>query len=112
MFHYQELPALDLAHFGDMVGHDDALGRDMLDFFLKNAATYLSELAEIAETAENWKAEVHKFKGAARAIGAKQIAAIGQVAEPLTLADVEARKDFLEIAQTLVSDLKEYHIKF
>ena len=71
---------LDRSHLAEFSGGDEALEQDVLAMFRGHGADYLVELAEANDPA-TFRAVAHKLKGAARAVGARKLAAIAEDAE-------------------------------
>ena len=80
----------------EMTGDDVELANDMLAFFLTNAENYLEALETMKESPDEWRLMAHKFKGACRSIGAKGLADVLQLAEPIEPSDQLKRQEFLE----------------
>lgn len=107
------LPILDQAFLAEMVGHDLSFGKEMLSFFLKNSSAYLDDLSNLVESPhDEWRAMVHKFKGAARSIGAKQLAAAGQIAESYLEEDQDHRRAFLDYSRQALDQIAEIDLRF
>ncbi len=107
------LPVLDQLFLAEMVGHDLAFAKEMLAFFLQNSRGYLSELSDLTTSPhDEWRPMVHKFKGAARSIGAKQLAAAGQVAESYLDQDSALRKAFVAYAKDSLDEIEATEINF
>ena len=63
---------LDRAFLTGLTGGDKEFEDEILSLFLENTATYLDEL-EVAVNGDGWPQIAHKFKGAARAVGARHL---------------------------------------
>jgi len=73
---------VDLAHLARYTLGDAALERELFDLFRENADAYLAQMAA-AQADEAWHRAAHTLKGAARGLGATQVAALAQAAEAL-----------------------------
>lgn len=73
-------PTLDLVHLSHQTLGDNALERELLTLFERQAAQFAARLAApMGVGEEKWRADlVHTLKGSARAVGA---AAVGRAAE-------------------------------
>ena len=76
---WDERVILDDCHLSKFTGGDPDFENQILGIFLDNAPKYLVELDTI--DVGNWKATAHKLKGAARSIGAWQLARQAERAE-------------------------------
>ncbi len=72
---------LDHSFLDDYTGHDPDLKADVLNIFKDKAPGYLSDLAS---DDGNWAARAHKLKGAARGIGAWNLAVAAERAEQMS----------------------------
>lgn len=70
---------LDDNHLSTFTGGDPDFEDQILNIFLDNAPGYLVKLGTVDQG--NWKATAHKLKGAARSIGAWQLARQAERAE-------------------------------
>ena len=75
-------PPIDLAHLARYTGREAALERELMDMFLANAERYLAEMAPAAVD-NAWHRAAHTLKGAARGIGAGEVASLAEAAERL-----------------------------
>lgn len=71
----------DAEHFDAYTGGDYELQRSVIELFIKNAPDYMNILSK--PNNENWRADAHKLKGAARSIGAWHLACLAERAEKL-----------------------------
>lgn len=105
---FDETIILDLKHLQEFTGGDDAFRAEMLALFLERYPGYISELE--AASLENWRACAHKLKGAARSIGAWQLASymerLEKMASPPPLGS--ARVPFLEGIKSRLARLKAH----
>jgi CheY-like chemotaxis protein len=75
-------PPVDRAHLAGYTAGDAALERELFDLFCGSAETYLAQLVG-ATNDEAWHRAAHTLKGAARGIGAFEVAARAEAAEVL-----------------------------
>lgn len=78
---WNESVVLDPHHLQEFTGGDAALQAHIMQIFLDNAPNYLRVLCSAGN--ENWRADAHKLKGAARSIGAWRLAVSAERAEAL-----------------------------
>ncbi len=76
---WDETIIVDLVHFRDFTTGDRALEREVLQIFLDNAPIYIENLSNDDDT--KWCSIAHKLKGAARSIGAWNLACEAERAE-------------------------------
>ena len=69
---WDESVVLDLEHFRDFTAGDESLEREVLGMFMGNVPEYIGSLLDIDEN--KWPGQAHLIKGAARAIGAWNLA--------------------------------------
>jgi CheY-like chemotaxis protein len=83
---------VDRKHLAQYTAGDAALERELFELFRNSAETYLAQLAGAA-TDDAWHRAAHTLKGAARGIGAFDVAAHAEAAEALVAArrDADAR---------------------
>jgi HPt (histidine-containing phosphotransfer) domain-containing protein len=81
--------AVDLAHLARYTGGDEALNAEVLRLFDSQASELVNQLQQILEArdAKGWKLVTHTLKGAARGIGAFQLADAAAFAEPIDPSD-------------------------
>lgn len=79
--HWDEDVLLDEGHLADYTGDDADLRQTFLSVFEENAPGYLAALAKSDQ--REWKDAAHKLKGAARAIGAWNLALGAERAEQM-----------------------------
>jgi HPt (histidine-containing phosphotransfer) domain-containing protein len=93
--------AIDTAHLSRQAGGDHALERELLTLFAQQCATHLRTIHGSTETQARLDA-AHSLKGAARAVGAWQVAeAAEEIEHSLAEADprrTEAAMDALTLA--------------
>jgi len=77
---------IDRAYLARFTLGSAALEREVLELFALQTALYVQQL-RVAATRTAWKDAAHTIKGSARAVGARRLASLAQVAEQL---DVEA----------------------
>lgn len=80
-FGWDETVILDGNHLQEFTGGDSALQAHVLRIFLDHAPSYLKALCQPSN--DNWRADAHKLKGAARSIGAWRLAVEAERAEAL-----------------------------
>lgn len=78
---WDESIILDDNHLQEFTGGDRDLQAQVLSIFLEHAPAYLEILCR--KDNENWQADAHKLKGAARSIGAWRLAVSAEKAEAL-----------------------------
>ena len=78
---WDETVILDDNHLREFTGGDSALQAHVLRIFLDHAPFYLKTLC--LPNNDNWRADAHKLKGAARSIGAWRLAVEAERAEAL-----------------------------
>jgi HPt (histidine-containing phosphotransfer) domain-containing protein len=81
--------AVDLAHLARYTGGDEELNAEVLRLFDEQATQLVSRLNSVLEArdAKSWKHVTHTLKGAARGIGAFDLADACASAEPIDPAD-------------------------
>jgi HPt (histidine-containing phosphotransfer) domain-containing protein len=79
--------AVDLSHLGRYTGGDVALNAEVLRLFDSQANELVGRLNTILEACDvkSWKEVTHTLKGAARGIGAFEMADAAAAAEPIDL---------------------------
>jgi len=89
---------VDLAHLARYTGGDEALNAEVLRLFDEQATVLVSQLQAIldAHDVKSWKHVTHTLKGAARSIGAFQLADACAFAEPIDPADEDHAEPALE----------------
>lgn len=78
---WDETVVLDAHHLQEFTDGDVALQAHVMQTFLDYAPSYLKVLCTPGN--ENWRADAHKLKGAARSIGAWRLAISAERAEAL-----------------------------
>lgn len=78
---WDETIILDDAHLAAFTGGDPGFEKQILDIFVENTPDYLKALSDTTGT--DWKITAHKLKGAARSIGAWNLAREAERAEHL-----------------------------
>jgi HPt (histidine-containing phosphotransfer) domain-containing protein len=73
-------PPIDVEHLGRYTLGDKALEKEILGLFLTQMPDLLASLRK-AQSEREWKMAAHSLKGAARAIGAWQMASAAEEAE-------------------------------
>ena len=97
----------DAEHLAGYTGGDEALKYAFLKEFCKSARQSLSALASI-NNENDWRAEAHKLKGAARSVGVSSIASWCEMAEtPGFDYSGEAREALVSGVDFVVSKLEE-----
>ncbi len=82
-------PAVDLTHLARYTGGDETLNAEVLRLFDTQAEDLVKRLQLIldARDVKSWKEITHTIKGAARGIGAFDLADAAAFAEPIDPAD-------------------------
>jgi HPt (histidine-containing phosphotransfer) domain-containing protein len=75
------LPTLDLVHLASQSGHDVALRREILAFFIDQSPRLLKDIEDSASAAKIRADIAHKLRGSASAIGAFRLAAASETVE-------------------------------
>jgi HPt (histidine-containing phosphotransfer) domain-containing protein len=78
---WDEATILDVDHLSGFTGGDPDFECQVLDIFKDNAPGYLAQLENM--DTDGWKVTAHKFKGAARSIGAWNLACAAERAEQM-----------------------------
>ena len=78
---WDETIVLDNEHLEEFTGGDRDLQAHVMTIFMSHAPSYLETLCRPGN--ENWRADAHKLKGAARSIGAWRLAVAAERAEAL-----------------------------
>lgn len=81
---------VDLAHLDQYTLGDHALQAELLQLFREQLKCQAEELVSCTD-ATLWKSAVHTLKGAARSIGAGQVAAAAEAMERTAFSDQAAR---------------------
>lgn len=81
-----EQPPIDLEHLAQYTAGDPAIEAEVLALFLSNAAQQLTLMAD-AGGGTGWAEAAHTLKGAARGVGASEIATLAEAAESAGEAD-------------------------
>ena len=102
---WDEAVILDVAHLSGFTGGDPDFESHILGIFVDNAPGYLNALKGTEE--DNWKTTAHKLKGAARSIGAWNLARAAERAEKMPSPAPEAveRRQILEILESRMKNL-------
>ena len=84
--------AVDLAHLARYTGGDRSLNAEVLRLFVNQSAELIGRLPSAIEArdAKTWHHVTHSMKGAARGIGAFDLADVAAGAEPLDLIKQQA----------------------
>jgi HPt (histidine-containing phosphotransfer) domain-containing protein len=77
-------PPIDLAHLSRYTLGNAALQREVLQLFVDQAPTTLTQLRS-AETEKDWRDAAHTLKGSARAVGAWRVAGCAERAETIDM---------------------------
>lgn len=92
----QDTDPIDRAYLARFTLGSTALEREVLELFALQTMLYVEQL-RAATTSKAWKDAAHTIKGSARAVGARRLASLAQVAEQLDvetgLPDAEARRE-------------------
>ncbi len=83
-------PAIDLAHLDQYTLGDLCLQSELLQLFRIQLQNQSEELVSCSEEA-NWRSAVHTLKGAARSIGAGQVADVAEAMELVLFTDQTGR---------------------
>ncbi|MGC9953866.1 MAG: Hpt domain-containing protein [Rhizomicrobium sp.] len=77
--------AVDLTHLARYTGGDEAINAEVLKLFDTQTSEIVGRLQAIldARDAKSWKEATHSLKGAARGIGAFELADAAAFAEPI-----------------------------
>lgn len=78
---WDEAVILDVEHLSGFTGGDPDFECQILAIFVDNAPGYLAALSGTDD--DNWKTTAHKLKGAARSIGAWNLARAAERAEKM-----------------------------
>lgn len=81
---------IDLVHLARHTLGDPQLEREVLQLFASQAEIYLNRLKEAADS-RAWREAAHTIKGAARGIGAWQVAELAEHAERLAFDPADER---------------------
>lgn len=84
--------AVDLAHLATYTAGDSALERELAGLFRVSTDRYLTQMHDHIDGPE-WKDAAHGLKGAARGIGANEVARLAAYAEKLQGSAVRARRE-------------------
>ena len=99
---WDEAVILDQEHLMDFTGQDVALVKEILSIFLANAPVYLEQLAK--SKGSGWRPSAHKLKGAARGIGAWNLARAAERAELMAephMGSEKRQRIVIDLAQRL-----------
>jgi HPt (histidine-containing phosphotransfer) domain-containing protein len=101
--------AVDLAHLARYTGGDRSLNAEVLRLFVNQAAELIGQLQSVIEArdAKTWRHITHSMKGAARGIGAFELADVAADAEPLDLA--QQNREALEALTALKTRAEAVH---
>lgn len=94
--------AVDLAHLATYTAGDAALERELAGLFRVSTDRYLTQMRDQMD-GPGWKDAAHGLKGAARGIGANEVARLAAYAEKLEGSAVQARRETVlpEITQAV-----------
>jgi HPt (histidine-containing phosphotransfer) domain-containing protein len=87
---WDEKVLLDQKHLDEFTSFDYGLQNQVLSVFVSNAPLYLEKLCR--PNNDNWRADAHKLKGAARSIGAWRLAIAAERAEKMAMLATEDPK--------------------
>lgn len=90
---------IDFDHLDQYTLGDRALQSELLHLFQAQLDTQSGELAQCSD-ARRWKQAAHTLKGAARAVGAWQVAGVAEKLEEL---DFEQRAERLDLLEDLAA---------
>ena len=102
---WDETIIVDVMHFREFTAGDRSLEREILQIFLEHVPHYIDVLKAI-ET-DNWRAMAHKLKGAARSIGAWELACEAERAEEMDIAPAVGGAD----REKLISELERRFVR-
>ncbi len=97
---------VDLVHLSTQTMGDHDLERSVLDIFVKQSTIYLQQLQDAREE-EARKQYAHQLKGAARGIGAWELARIAEEAEKPGFADIGAIETEITAVCDYIRDLSD-----
>lgn len=100
---WDETVLLDQKHLDEFTSFDRELQGQVLSIFANNAPLYLEKLSQPDN--DNWRADAHKLKGAARSIGAWRLAVAAERAEKMAMPAPNSPKR-REILQQLLERLE------
>lgn len=101
-------PPIDRVHLGRYTLGDAALEREVLGLFLAQIPLTIESL-RYAESDRDWQIAAHTLKGSGRAIGAWEIARLGQEAEKIGgIADREACAAVIGSIEDAASAIEDY----
>jgi len=105
---WDEAVVLDVAHLSGFTGGDPDFESHILGIFVDNAPGYLKALARTEE--DGWKTTAHKLKGAARSIGAWNLARAAERAEkmPSPAAEAAERRQILKTLEGRMKNLLHF----
>jgi len=92
---------LDLSHLRRYTEGDAGLERELTAMFLVSAERYVTDIAQAAVATPAWRYAAHSLKGAARGIGAGELAELAERAEALSPEPATAER------ARLVAELQE-----
>jgi len=96
----QEEPVVDLAHLAQYTAGDKSIERELAGLFNTSSDRYLQTMLDTRDAGE-WRVAAHSLKGAAKGIGAGEVARLAEYAEGLDVPTDE------QIRQKIVMDLRE-----
>lgn len=86
---------IDWKHLNEITGGDEALSHDFVIFFISNATDYIDELASAIESPEIFSIICHKLKGAAKSVGAVQVAKLSFEGEECGVLSIDERQKII-----------------
>jgi CheY-like chemotaxis protein len=101
-------PPVDLTHLATYTDGDAALERELAALFAESCERYAGQMAR-AEDSHQWRDAAHGLKGAARGIGATEVARLAAFAETLLGRGAEQRRqDVLEQIRAAADDVSAF----
>lgn len=93
-------PAIDHRHLDHVTMQDQSLAVEVLGLFLGQLPASIRDLAE-APTAADWRFAAHSLKGAAAAVGARQLSELAARLEGAAFpGEPQERESYLQALQT------------
>jgi HPt (histidine-containing phosphotransfer) domain-containing protein len=101
---------VDLAHLARYTGGDEELNAEVLRLFEEQASQLVERLQSVlsARDAKSWKHVTHTLKGAARGIGAFELADACAFAEPIDPADEDRAQPALTAITRNAEDVQGF----
>ncbi len=95
---------VDLVHLSRQTMGDEELERDVLSIFMKQSASYLRQILDAGNERDRQQC-AHQLKGAARGIGAWELARIAEAAEQPGFSDMTAIQEEILAVCEYIKDL-------